>query len=62
MSFVRTGTLDDASLLPPDVHIFTRSKLAWVGLPKNARAYKVYYNMEKEWPPESWARRNAILG
>jgi hypothetical protein len=62
MSFLRVGTLDDASMLPPDVHIFTRSKLPWVGLPKGARAYKVYYNMEKEWPPESWARRKAILG
>ena len=61
MSFLRVGTLDDASMLPPDVHIFTRSKLPWVGLPKNARAYKIYYNMEKEWPPESWARRNALL-
>ena len=62
MSFVRVGTLDDPAALPPDVHIFTRSKLPWVGLPKKARAYKIYYNMEKEWPAESWARRKAILG
>lgn len=62
MSFVRVGTLDDPAAVPPDVHIFTRSKLPWVGLPKKARAYKIYYNMEKEWPAESWARRKAILG
>ena len=62
MSFVRVGTLDDATALPPDVHIFTRSKQPWVGLPKNARAFKVYYDMKKEWPMESLARRKALLG
>src|SRR5690348_17143060 len=31
--FVRAGTLDDPSLVEPDVHIFTRSKLGWVSLP-----------------------------
>ncbi|MCE9520803.1 MAG: GFA family protein [Alphaproteobacteria bacterium] len=62
MSFLRVGTLDNAAACPPDVHIFTRSKLAWIELPKSARAFKIYYNMEKEWPPESWARRKALLG
>jgi hypothetical protein len=33
LRFVRVGTLDDPTLLPPDVHIFTRSKLPWVRLP-----------------------------
>src|SRR5580765_4326109 len=31
--FVRAGTLDDPSTVSPDVHIFARSKLAWVTLP-----------------------------
>ena len=31
--FVRGGTLDDPSIVAPDVHIFTRSKLPWVTLP-----------------------------
>src|SRR5438876_192678 len=53
--FVRVGTLDDPSALPPDVHIFTRSKLEWVRLPDGARAFDVYYDMPKEWPPESLA-------
>src|SRR5580658_6219253 len=30
LRFVRVGTLDDPSKLPPDVHIYTRSKLPWV--------------------------------
>src|SRR5689334_10699768 len=33
LRFVRVGTLDDPTALPPDVHIYTRSKLPWVTLP-----------------------------
>src|SRR5262245_15790744 len=32
LRFVRVGTLDDPSALPPDVHIYTRSKLPWIEL------------------------------
>ncbi len=60
--FVRVATLDEASALPPDVHIYTRSKLDWVVLPPGARVFEAYYDMEKEWPPESLARRDALLG
>jgi hypothetical protein len=62
MLFVRVATLDDPSTLPPDVHIFTRSKLRWVHLPKGVPAFEVYYDMAKLWPPESLARRYAALG
>ncbi|HEY8617021.1 GFA family protein [Phenylobacterium sp.] len=62
MSFLRATTLDDRGALAPDVHIFTRSKLPWVRLPDDVRAFEVYYDMAKEWPPESLARRRAVLG
>jgi len=62
LRFVRVGTLDDPAALPPDVHIYTRSKLPWVGLPEGARTFEVYYDMPKEWTPEALARRRAILG
>jgi hypothetical protein len=62
LRFVRTMTLDDPDALPPDVHIFTGSKLPWVGLPPEVPAFEVYYDMAKLWPPESLARRKAILG
>jgi hypothetical protein len=70
MLFLRVGTLDDPSALPPDVHIFTRSKLPWVRLTnpakgattkKPALVCKVYYNIPKLWPSASLARR-AVLG
>ena len=34
MLFVRAGSLDRAAAVRPDVHIYTRSKLPWVRLPK----------------------------
>jgi hypothetical protein len=62
LRFVRVGTLDDPTALAPDVHIFTRSKQPWVGLPAGVPAVEVYYDMQTLWPPESLARRKAILG
>jgi hypothetical protein len=62
LRFVRVGTLDDPGVLPPDVHIFTRSKLPWVGLPEDVPAFEIYYDMQKVWPGESLERRRAILG
>ena len=59
--FVRVGTLDEPSDLPPDVHIFTRSKLPWVGLPPDAKVFEIYYPTAKLWPPESLERRKAAL-
>ena len=59
--FVRVGTLDDPSALPPDAHIFTRSKAAWVQLPAD-KSYEVFYDMESLWPAESLARRKAASG
>ena len=44
MIFVRVGALDDPAALPPDVHIFTRSKAAWFDLPADAKAFDIYYD------------------
>ncbi|MGL4962590.1 MAG: GFA family protein [Inquilinus sp.] len=60
--FVRVGTLDDPAALPPDVHIFTRSKLPWVVLPEGVPAFEVYYELNKLWPQASLDRRRAALG
>ena len=46
LRFVRVGTLDDPTALPPDVHIFTRSKLPWITLPQDVPAFEVYYSSE----------------
>jgi hypothetical protein len=60
MLFVRVGTLDDPTAVAPDVHIYTRSKLAWVVLPKDVPSFAVYYDMKTMWPAESLKRREAL--
>jgi hypothetical protein len=60
LRFVRVGTLDEPSDLPPDVHIFTRSKLPWVMLPEATPSFEVYYDLKALWPPDSLARREAL--
>lgn len=61
LSFVRVGTLDVPSALPPDVHIYTRSKLPWIALPANIPAFETYYSSRMFWPPESLERRKALF-
>ena len=62
LRFVRVGTLDDPAALPPDVHIYTRSKLPWVTLPQAIPAFEAYYDSSRLWPAASLERRRAILG
>jgi hypothetical protein len=62
LTFVRAGTLDEPSALPPDVHIYTRSKLPWITLPSGVPAFEAYYDSRKLWPAESLERRRAALG
>jgi hypothetical protein len=55
-SFVKVGTLDQPSLLPPDIHIFTRSKQAWLSLPDDALQFEAYYHRDEHWPADSLQR------
>lgn len=59
--FVRVGTLDEPDRLPPDIHIFTASKQPWVVLPADAKVFAEFYDIDKEWPPESVTRRRQML-
>ena len=61
LAFVRVGTLDAPGAVPPDVHIFTRSKLPWVVLPAGVPAVEVYYDSAALWPEASLARRKALF-
>ncbi|MDQ8731931.1 GFA family protein [Bradyrhizobium sp. LHD-71] len=58
--FVRVGSLDEPDRLPPDVHIFAASKQPWVVLPPGARVFSEFYDMNKEWSPESLERRRQM--
>jgi hypothetical protein len=61
LRFVRVGTLLEPGRFPPDVHIFTSTRLPWVVLPPGARAFSEYYDSKAEWPAESYQRRAAVL-
>ena len=57
--FVRTGTLDDPSIAPPDIHIYTSSKRPWVTLPDAVPAVAEFYRLSDYWPADSIARFKA---
>ena len=59
--FVRVGTLDEPSRLPPDIHIFTSTKQPWVAIPEGVPAVAEYYDRKAYWPKESLERRAALL-
>ena len=54
--FVRAGTLDRPEQVNPDVHIFTRSKLPWLQLPKDVPAFETFYKIDEVWLAESKER------
>jgi hypothetical protein len=58
--FVRGGTLDDPTSVTPDVHVYTRLKVAWLELPESALAFDVYYDAKALWPPASLERLEAL--
>ncbi len=60
LRFVRVSTLDQQHAITPDVHIFVKSKVPWLRLPEDARAFDVFYDdMKAVWSPEALARREA---
>lgn len=59
VAFVRVGTLDDARSVAPDVHIYIRSKLPWIRLPKAARAFDELYPINEVWRSDSLQRYRA---
>jgi hypothetical protein len=61
LAFVRVGTLDEPARLPPDIHIFTSTKLSWLELPEGAQAVPEYYSAKAVWPAKSLARRERLF-
>ncbi len=57
--FVRVGTLDDPSRVPPDIHIYTSTKQPWVALPAGVPAVPEFYKPADVWPADSLARFKA---
>ena len=62
VNFVRVGTLDVPGSLPPDVHIFTNSKLPWLSLAGDVPVYTEYYKAAEVWSINSLEGRRALRG
>jgi hypothetical protein len=58
--FVRVGTMDDPSQCPPDIHIFTSTKLPWVTFGPNERVVPEFYHLNDVWSDESKERRRIM--
>ena len=61
VSFVRAGTLDNPAACPPDIHIYTSTKLPWVVLPDGVPAMEGFYRRSEMWPEASLVRRAKAL-
>jgi hypothetical protein len=59
--FVRVGTLLEPGRLPPDVHIFTSTKLPWVTLTGDIPVFEEYYRTREQWPEASLERRQVAI-
>lgn len=62
LRYIRVGTLDQPDKCPPDVHIFTSSKLPWVTLNSDAPVFEDFYKFENVLPEASLARWKALFG
>ena len=60
--FVRGGTLERPSVVTPDVHIYTRSKLPWIRLPESVPAFEAFYDPKMLWPEACRQRWRAAVG
>lgn len=58
---VLVGTLDFASLMEPDIHIYTDSKLDWIRLPDGAKTTPKDYKFRDHWPKSSLKRLDMCL-
>ncbi len=61
IAFVRVGTLDESSACPPDIHIFTSTKLPWVALTDGKPAMEEFYRRSLYWPEASVTRYQQAL-
>jgi len=61
MAVVRVGTLNDPSTCPPDIHIYTSTKLAWLVLDPSVPILPESYDRKAYWPQASLDRRLALL-
>ena len=58
---VRTKTLENSEMFPPQAHIFIKDKDPWLDLSGDQNCYEKMYDPNKEWPEESVKRYKEYL-
>lgn len=58
--FLRVGTLDNPDLMPPDIHIFTSTKMPWYVIPDGQHSVDEFYAPRTIWSKESQKRYMAL--
>lgn len=61
VAFVRVGTLSDPVACPPDIHIYTSTKLPWVILDNRVPVVEEYYRRSQYWPDSSIHRYKSAI-
>lgn len=54
--FLRVGTLDRPDCVPPDIHIYTSTRLSWLNLAFGGRSVPGFYDLKETWPADSLTR------
>lgn len=58
--FLRVGTLDNPELMPPDIHIFTSTKMPWYVIPEGQYSVDEYYDPRTMWSKDSQERYKTL--
>ncbi|WP_154223001.1 hypothetical protein [Marinicella rhabdoformis] len=61
LSFVSSGSLDEASWIKPDVHIFLKDSQKGLMIEDTIPQYQAYYNFKDVWTEASQKRFKKIL-
>ena len=58
---IRTSTLNDSDIFPPQAHIFTKNKATWINLDDKIPFFERMYDRNKIWPKTSLDKLNTVL-
>ena len=58
---VRTKTLENPNIFPPQAHIFTKDKDPWINLTDDAKCFNEMYDPKSTWPEKSLKRYSDYL-
>ena len=58
---IRTSTLNDSDIFPPQAHIFTKNKATWINLDDKIPFFERMCNKNKIWPKTILDKLNTVL-